>query len=85
MSAGLTQEQVDLLKIGARTRMGRICSVGEKEHSRAMAGLERRALAYDDGTTWWIRDAGRAAIGAPSYDEMAARELATPLVAGRAC
>jgi hypothetical protein len=87
MSDGLSKIAREMLEAAAKTRLGIIASAGERDPDkrRALMELERNGLAHDDGVTWWIRDAGRAAVGAPSYDEMRARELASPLVAGRAC
>lgn len=83
----LTDEMVDLLREGAKTAYGRCCyPVEARKNGRTVQALYDAGLAYrgDNGETPLITDAGRAAVGGPSREEMQSRELGAYSAAARA-
>ena len=64
--SGLTKLQRDLLERGAATWVGIIGSVGMRDADarKALMGLERKGLVFEDGVSWFIQPAGREAVAA---------------------
>jgi hypothetical protein len=67
----LTPEMVELLTAAAQTTYGRVCYPFQvRGRERVLAAMQARKFLYWDGATPMITDAGRVAVGGPSFLEL---------------